>query len=263
MGMDQKKYIGKRMRKKIIAGNWKMNLLQKEALDLAKAIGVHAQASDNKIVIFPPSLYLNELVQNNATPLTIGSQNAHFLNSGAFTGEVSMTQLQSIGINTLLIGHSERRDLFHEDHSFLRHKVTKAIELGFSIYFCCGEHLVDREKQIHFDTIKSQLDESLLHLTAAEFQQVVIAYEPVWAIGTGVTASKDQAEEMHSYIRSLLKTTYGSDIAEATHILYGGSCKPENAEELFSQPNIDGGLIGGASLNISDFIAIVNYAELA
>jgi triosephosphate isomerase (TIM) len=261
--MDKQKHNEPRMRKKIIAGNWKMNLLHNEAQALANAVSLLGQSNEQEVVIFPSAIFLAQLQKEVGSKIKVGAQNAYFEDNGAYTGEISMQQLKSIGINTVLIGHSERRDLFHETHTDLRNKVDKAIELGMSIFFCCGEHLEERNAGHHFQRIEKQLNDSLFHLPSDRFTSVVIAYEPVWAIGTGVTASKEQAEEMHAFIRGLIASKFGNDIAASVPILYGGSCKPENARELFDQPNIDGGLIGGASLKAIDFEAIIKAAEFA
>ena len=244
------------MREKIIAGNWKMNLSYSEAEQLVAGIAKVAQHENNEIIVFSPSIYLKTLLDEFGASVKIGAQNGYPQDQGAFTGEVSILQLKQIGVKHLLIGHSERRELFHETNALLKEKVTKAVELGFTIYFCCGEQLSQRELNQHFSVIEEQLNESLFHIEKHQFAQVVIAYEPVWAIGTGKTASSSQAEEMHQFIRSQISRRYDENIAQNTSILYGGSCNPTNAVELFSQVNIDGGLIGGASLSLTDFIAI-------
>lgn len=244
------------MRKKIIAGNWKMNLSYSEAEELVAGIAKVPKVKNDEIVVFPPSIYLKNLLDDFGSCVKIGAQNGYPLDHGAFTGEVSMIQLKQIGVKHLLIGHSERRELFHENNELLKKKVTKAVELGFTIYFCCGEQISQRESNQHFSVIEEQLNESLFHIEKHQFKQIVIAYEPVWAIGTGKTASSSQAEEMHQFIRSQISRHYDENIAQNTSILYGGSCNPNNALELFTQTNIDGGLIGGASLSLTDFKAI-------
>jgi triosephosphate isomerase (TIM) len=251
------------MRKKITAGNWKMNLSYSEAEQLVAGIAEVAQDENDEIVVFSPSIYLKTLLDEFGASVKIGAQNGYPQDQGAFTGEVSILQLKQIGVKHLLIGHSERRDLFHETNALLKEKVTKALELGFTIYFCCGEQLSQRELNQHFSVIEQQLNESLFHIEKHQFAQVVIAYEPVWAIGTGKTASSAQAEEMHQFIRSQISRRYDENIAQNTSILYGGSCNPTNAAELFTQTNIDGGLIGGASLSLTDFIAIAEVQKIA
>ena len=251
------------MRKKITAGNWKMNLSYPEAEQLVAGIAKVVQDENDEIVVFSPSIYLKNLLDDFGAAVKIGAQNGYPQDQGAFTGEVSLLQLKEIGVKHILIGHSERRDLFHETNALLKEKVSKAVELGFTLYFCCGEQLDQRESDHHFTVIERQLNESLFHIEKHQFAQVVIAYEPVWAIGTGKTASASQAEEMHQFIRSQISDRYDENTAQNTSILYGGSCNPKNAVELFSQANIDGGLIGGASLSLTDFIAIVEAQKIA
>lgn len=251
------------MREKITAGNWKMNLSWEEANNLANQLAKQPKNAEEQIVVFSPNIYLKSLIDAYGNHLSIGAQNGYSEDSGAFTGEVSFKQLRELGVKHVLIGHSERRDLFHETDLLLKKKVSKAVELGFTIYFCCGEHLKERDADLHFSVIEKQLNNSLFHLSEAQFNQVVIAYEPVWAIGTGKTASTEQAEEMHAFIRSLLQKKYSEKVAVSTSILYGGSCKASNAQDLFSQPNIDGGLIGGASLQCADFSAIIEAQKIA
>ena len=251
------------MREKIIAGNWKMNLSWEEANNLANQLAKQRKHEEEQIVVFSPNIYLKSLIDAYGDHLSIGAQNGYSEDSGAFTGEVSFKQLRELGVKHVLIGHSERRDLFQETDLLLKKKVSKAVELGFTIYFCCGEHLEERDADLHFSVIEKQLNNSLFHLSEDQFNQVVIAYEPVWAIGTGKTASTEQAEEMHAFIRSLLQKKYSEKVAVSTSILYGGSCKASNAQDLFSQPNIDGGLIGGASLQCADFSAIIEAQKIA
>ena len=239
-----------------------MNLLPDEALDLVEKINGIPTEDHEVIAVFPSLIYLHQLHARAASSIVIGAQNAYFEPKGAFTGEVSVHQLAAMGIHTLLVGHSERRDIFGESNALLKHKVDAAIRLGMTVFFCCGEQLSDREEGQHFQQVSQQLKESLFHLNDKEMQQVVIAYEPVWAIGTGVTASAEQAEEMHAFIRNLISEQYGESTANATSIIYGGSCKPSNAAELFAQKNIDGGLIGGAALAFEDFEAIIKAGQL-
>lgn len=245
------------MRKKIVAGNWKMNLDVGEAQDLFKAIIALEPAEGVHVAVFPPAIYLDRLLTGFPSVTSVGAQNAHFETSGAFTGEVSMLQLRSLGVHAVLIGHSERRMLFGEDHVMLKAKTNAAIQHGLQPFFCCGEPLEVRESGEHLSYVRRQLDESLFHLPAGDFEKAVIAYEPVWAIGTGLTATTEQAEEMHAAIRSWISEVYGEQIAEATTIIYGGSCNPSNAAALFACANVDGGLIGGASLKYTDFATLV------
>ena len=247
------------MRKKIVAGNWKMNLLFDEAVKLNAAIdnALNDKNQNCDVVHFVPSIYLKYLIENSKN-VVVGAQNGYPSKQGAFTGEISMNQLVNIGVKTVLIGHSERRQLFHESDEFLKEKVDAAIEEGLKIFFCCGETLSERESGNHEEIIVNQLKKALFHLSASDFKNVVIAYEPIWAIGTGKTASPEQANDMHKNIRKAIEKNYSPEIAQNTSILYGGSCKPSNAEELFGQSDIDGGLIGGASLKADDFLALIH-----
>jgi triosephosphate isomerase len=249
------------MRTKIVAGNWKMNKTFEEADDLINAIleFVNKNQSDTKVVIIcPPSVYL-ELATDlaNSTGLLVGAQNLSNFESGAYTGEISAPMLSSMGVDYCIIGHSERRKYFHESHEVLAQKVNMALKHELSPIFCCGELLPERESGKHFDVVKKQLEESVFNLNTVDFANLVIAYEPVWAIGTGVNASPDQAQEMHQFIRGLIRDKYDQLTAENTTILYGGSCNSKNAKELFSNPDVDGGLIGGASLDPDEFIKII------
>jgi triosephosphate isomerase len=247
------------MRKMIIAGNWKMNKTLHEGVDLAKAVNEKVNDQEVLVVLCPPFVHLTEvrkaISKNN---LFLGAQNCASEADGAYTGEVSASMLKSAGVDYVIIGHSERRTYYKETDKTLNKKVKLALENNLIPIFCCGEVLPERKADKHFDVVKKQLNDGLFNFTASEFSKVVIAYEPVWAIGTGVNATPAQAQEMHKYIRSLIADRYGKSIAEATTIQYGGSCKPSNAKELFTNPDVDGGLIGGASLNAEDFIAIVN-----
>ncbi len=249
------------MRTQIVAGNWKMNKTFQEADDLINDIVEFINNNDignTEVIICPPAVYL-ELASDSAseTDLFVGAQNVSEHESGAYTGEISAAMLESMKIDYCIIGHSERRKYFHETNEVLAEKINRAIEHSLRPVFCCGELLPEREAGKHFDIVKTQLTESLFHLKEDDFEDVVIAYEPVWAIGTGVTATSDQAQEMHAYIRSLIKERYNEDAAENTTILYGGSCNPKNAKELFANKDVDGGLIGGASLVAEDFIKII------
>lgn len=247
------------MRKHIVAGNWKMNKTLEESQELTKALTAKVPNNEVEVIIAPtfPNLYpVNELIKNSN--ISLAAQNVHFADNGAFTGEVSTDMLSSVGVSTVIVGHSERRSIFGESHELLAQKSTKVVQSGMQLMFCIGEVLEDRKSDKHFDVVKKQLEDSLFHLSEDEFKQVVLAYEPVWAIGTGETASPEQAQEMHAFIRSLLVEKYSQDTAENTSILYGGSVKPNNAKEIFSQPDVDGGLIGGASLKADDFVSIIN-----
>lgn len=244
------------MRKNIVAGNWKMNLSEKEAIELAKEVAnIHVKNAE--IIIFPPAIFIPTLTKLNLN-LQIGAQNFFPKDKGAFTGEISIHQLKDAGVTYVLVGHSERRTILKEDNSFLKEKVNAALEQNIHVIFCCGEELAVREQGVENDFVKNQLEESLFHLTEEQIQHVTIAYEPIWAIGTGLTASAAQAEAMHVFIRETLATKYSSEIAGNIAILYGGSCNPTNAHELFACPNVDGGLIGGAALKSADFNSIAN-----
>lgn len=252
------------MRKKIIAGNWKMNLTKNEALHLYGELEVSVDnLSHAEVVVFAPHVFLDALnVAKNAEGLlTIGAQNFYPAESGPFTGEISTKQLKDLDVNTVLIGHSERRTILNENEDFLKQKVDVAIQHGFTVFFCCGEPEEVRKAGQHMHFVEQQLNDSLFHLKAAEFTNIVIAYEPVWAIGTGQSATNDEANQMHQHIRSLLRSKFGDAIANNTRIVYGGSCNPRNAASLFDMSDIDGGLIGGASLKASDFLSIINAAR--
>ncbi len=249
------------MRKNIVAGNWKMNknLTESQAL-ITEIRGIVRDENTNKaeIIICPTSLILasaSKLLDGSTVKL--GAQNCHFEDSGAFTGELSASMLKSAGVSHVIIGHSERRQYFNETNEMLAKKASAAVKQGLTVLFCVGETKEERESNIFFEVIKSQISEGLFHLSNKEMESIVIAYEPVWAIGTGLTASSDQAEEIHAYIRSLILEKFGEETAQNTSILYGGSVKPDNAVELFSRENIDGGLIGGAALKARDFIDII------
>jgi triosephosphate isomerase len=249
------------MRRKIVAGNWKMNKSFQEAEDLVAEIADKLEVMDTghqDVILCPPYVYL-EMATDIAeeSVFSVGAQNMNENDNGAFTGEISGPMLTSMEVEFCIIGHSERRKYFGEDNSLLAKKVDAALRNGLRPIFCCGEILPEREARIHFEVVKKQLDESLFHITYAQFQQVVIAYEPVWAIGTGVNATPAQAQEMHAYIRDLIEKKYDKSLAADTSILYGGSCNAANARELFSQPDVDGGLIGGASLKADEFLKIV------
>ena len=250
------------MRKKIVAGNWKMNLDYNEGLTLfSEVINMvkdevtgHQQA-----VVCSPFIHLHSLAQlaKGYNKVSIGAQNAHQAESGAYTGEISAKMLHSIGVAYVILGHSERRQYFGETNQLLAKKTDTALKHDLKPIFCIGETLEEREAGRHFDVIKTQLQEGIFHLSHEQFAHLVIAYEPVWAIGTGKTATLEQAQEIHAFIRIELAAKYNQQLAADTSILYGGSCNPKNAPELFAQPDIDGGLIGGASLKSRDFVDII------
>src|ERR1700761_4493484 len=250
------------MRKKIVAGNWKMNLDYNEGISLFSEIVNMVKdevLGSQQAVICSPFIHLHSLVQlaKGYDKVAIGAQNAHQAESGAYTGEISAKMIKSVGADYVILGHSERRQYFGENDELLAKKTDTALANGLKPIFCIGETLDEREANQHFDIIKTQLQGGVFHLSAEQFGELVIAYEPVWAIGTGVTASSAQAQEIHAFIRIEIAAKYGQQVADATTILYGGSCNPKNAPELFAQPDIDGGLIGGASLKSRDFVDIV------
>jgi len=248
------------MRKKIVAGNWKLNNNLTESQSLAKevvALLEKESIGDVKVVVCPISANLYPVKQELSSKVALGAQNCYSKETGAYTGEVSASLLKSIGVEYVILGHSERREYFGESDEFLKAKNDAVLAQGLTPLFCCGETLAQREAGIHFDFVKGQLTNSLFHLSAEEIVKVVIAYEPIWAIGTGVTASTEQAQEMHKVLRDHFASKYGQSVADQISILYGGSCKPNNAKEIFACPDVDGGLIGGASLVAKDFVAIV------
>ena len=249
------------MRKKIVAGNWKMNINIHEAKTLIA--GIHQEIDqfhlqNTRVVISPSHVNLSAaLTLTEESIIEVAAQNMHQAKSGAFTGEVSANMLQSIGVQSVIIGHSERREYFKETDAILAEKVTAVLDNGMEAIFCFGELLEDRKSGNHFKVVKSQLQNGLFHLESKDFKNIVLAYEPVWAIGTGETASPEQAQEMHAFIRKTLAEKYNQEVADSVSILYGGSVKPENANEIFSKEDVDGGLIGGASLKPADFAAII------
>jgi triosephosphate isomerase len=251
------------MRRKIVAGNWKMNktLAEAEALTRELVAATTPIKTEASIILCTPFPYLTTVKGLVAgTRLQVGAQNCSEHESGAYTGEVSASMLQSIGIPFVIIGHSERRQYFGEAGVVLAKKIDRALASNLTPIFCCGEPLEVREKNGHEALVKKQTEEALFHLSPDRLSKVVIAYEPVWAIGTGKTASSQQAQDMHAVIRRHLETKYGAGVAGDISILYGGSVKPDNAKELFSCPDVDGGLVGGASLKASDFVGIIQGA---
>jgi triosephosphate isomerase (TIM) len=247
------------MRKNIVVGNWKMNLNRAEGIALVNEILSKLPVDNITEIVFAPSfIHLYEVsgMIAHTKNISLASQDCSASEKGAFTGEVSASMITSCNARYVILGHSERRANFNESNQILKRKIKQAFVSNLSVIFCCGETLEQRESGVHFDWIKSQLTESVFHLSADNFSNILVAYEPIWAIGTGVTASSEQAQEIHSFIRELIAQQYGSDIARNTSILYGGSCNPDNARELFSQRDIDGGLIGGASLDSTSFSSI-------
>ncbi len=247
------------MRKHIVAGNWKMNndLAQTERLiaDLKK----QSKTSDTEVMIAPTFTNLWQAFQNlRDYKIEVIAQNMHYAENGAFTGEISASMLKSIGVSTVILGHSERRAYFNETDDLLAKKVDAALAENMRVIFCFGEELADRKAENQETVVENQIKNALFHLDADAFNNILLAYEPVWAIGTGETASPEQVQDMHAFIRQILETKYGKNVADSVSILYGGSVKPNNAKEIFSKPDVDGGLIGGASLNAEDFFAIAN-----
>ena len=247
------------MRKKIVAGNWKMNYGLDETQSLISGLKKTPKTSNAEVVIAPPFTNLYSAFQAlRDTDIEVAAQNMHEAESGAFTGEISAEMLKSVGINTVILGHSERRALFNEDEIVLTKKVNTALKHGLRIIFCFGEQLKDRNYGEHHEVVCKQISNTLFHLDAEAWKNIILAYEPVWAIGTGETATPDQAQDMHKYIREEVADQYDKKTGDNLTILYGGSVKPANAKEIFSKKDVDGGLIGGASLKAEDFMAIVN-----
>jgi len=247
------------MRKKIVAGNWKMNTTVTEGVELAKDIvaKVNEISKGVSLIVAPPFTHLVPVAEVlKGSPVALSAQNCADQPKGAFTGEVSAAMLKAAGCAYTILGHSERREYYGETSEKLIKKMALAFENGLKVIYCVGEKLPEREMGNHFDVVSVQVSEVLFGLTPEQMKNVVIAYEPVWAIGTGVTATSEQAQEIHAFIRETLRAHFGEKVSEDTTILYGGSCKPSNAKELFACPDIDGGLIGGASLKADDFIAI-------
>ncbi len=253
------------MRKKIAAGNWKMNQsleqgihLVNQLIELSSASQSYYKEKNAEILLFPPFVHLSllsHLLKDNPY-ISFGAQNCSWAEKGAYTGEVSASMIQSTGAEYVILGHSERRQYFSESNRILSEKTQIALKNNLKPVFCCGEVLAEREKGEQFSVVEFQLTEALFHFEPEDFNNIIIAYEPVWAIGTGVTASPEQAQEMHAFIRKIISNQYGGDIANNTSILYGGSCNAANAKQLFSMPDVDGGLVGGASLIAEDFYTI-------
>lgn len=252
------------MRKQIVAGNWKMNTNLTVGLELARQINntIKNMSNEKGVAIAPPFTHLasvKEVIDTERICLT--AQNCAAEASGAYTGEVSAAMLKSLGVKSVIVGHSERRTYYGDTDEVLAKKLDRVYENGMHPIFCCGETLDERKAGKHADIVKAQIENATFHLSNEQYQKMVIAYEPVWAIGTGETASAEQAQEMHQIIRSFVAEKYGKEIADNLRILYGGSVKPDNASELFAQPDIDGGLIGGASLKADSFAAIINAQQ--
>lgn len=248
------------MRKKIVAGNWKMNLNLQEGVALATELN-EALAADKPncdVVICTPFIHLASVAGViNSEVIGLGAENCADKEKGAYTGEVSASMVKSTGAQYVILGHSERRAYYGETAEILKGKVNLALANGLKVIFCIGEVLEERENGTFFDVVKAQIEEGLFNLSAEEFGKIILAYEPVWAIGTGKTATDDQAQEMHAFIRKTIADKYGCEVADNTSILYGGSCKPTNAKALFAKPDVDGGLIGGAALQADSFMGIV------
>ncbi len=249
------------MRKKVVAGNWKMNKNLQEGIELAKEVNSKVKAAGTKevtVIIGTPFIHLSEVNKIvDPTVVAVAAQNCATEASGTYTGEISAAMVASTGSKYVILGHSERRSYYGETDEILVKKVQRALENNLEIIFCVGEVLAERESGKHFEVVKSQLENGLFNLPADQFAHVIVAYEPVWAIGTGKTATSAQAEEMHAFIRKTIAGKYNQQVADNTSILYGGSCNAKNADELFSQPDVDGGLIGGASLKAEDFSTII------
>ncbi len=249
------------MRKQIAAANWKMNLSLEQAEDLVESLLKDQQdLKDEQAVIFAvPFPYLQAIKKqvNGKRNYFIAAQNCHFQKSGAYTGEVSVEMLKSVGVDYVVIGHSERREYFNENNQMVAEKLNVCLDAGLKPVFCCGEPLSVREAQTQNEYVEQQLRDSLFHLNASQLNNLVIAYEPIWAIGTGKTATSSEAEEIHLYIRNVIRNQFTNEVAENISILYGGSVKASNAKEIFNKPNVDGGLVGGSSLVPAEFSAII------
>lgn len=248
------------MRKNIVAGNWKMNTTLAEGVGLAKDVNeaLKGFTPNCDVIIAVPFTHLasvNAVI--DSSKLGLGAENCADHKSGAYTGEVSAAMVASTGATYVILGHSERRQYYGETSEILKEKVALALENNLTPIFCIGEVLEERENGSYLEVVKKQIEDALFGMSAADFSKLLLAYEPVWAIGTGKTATDDQAEEMHAFIRKVIADKYGNEVAENTSILYGGSCKPSNAPQLFAKPNVDGGLIGGASLDAESFMGIV------
>ncbi|NVJ88325.1 MAG: triose-phosphate isomerase [Flavobacteriaceae bacterium] len=249
------------MRTKIVAGNWKMNKNEEESNQLIKAIQNEISTvnlSNTRVIVCPPFVNLSAASKTaKDSKIEVAAQNMHEAKNGAYTGEISADMLNSLGVSTVIIGHSERREYFNETDEVLSAKLKAVLENNMEAIFCFGEKLSERKTDNHLLEVGNQLRNTLFDLKAEDFKNIILAYEPVWAIGTGETASPEQAQEMHSFVRNVVAKNFGDEVANNISILYGGSVKPSNAKEIFSQKDVDGGLIGGASLNANDFAAII------
>lgn len=248
------------MRQNIVAGNWKMNKTLQEGVELASELQKKLQSNkpNCRVIIGTPFIHLSEVCKTVDQDLIgVSAQDCADHESGAYTGEVSAPMVKSTGARYVILGHSERRTLYHENDAMLKTKTDLALQNNLTPIFCIGEVLQEREADKHFEVVRKQVEQALFHLSTEDFKKIILAYEPVWAIGTGRTASPDQAQEMHAFIRKIVAEKYGKEVANDTSILYGGSCKPSNAAELFANPDVDGGLIGGASLKVEDFSGII------
>ncbi len=249
------------MRQNIVAGNWKMNKTLQEGVELATELNnILASKTPNcKVVVGVPATHITEVVKAvDAEKVGVAAQNCADKESGAYTGEISASMVKSTGAGYVILGHSERREYYGETNATLKDKTDLTLANGLTPIFCIGEVLEEREANKQNEVVKTQIEEALFHLSAEDFAKIVIAYEPVWAIGTGKVATPEQAQEIHAYIRSVIADKYGADVADGISILYGGSCKPGNAKELFANADVDGGLIGGASLKATDFVGIID-----
>ncbi len=245
------------MRRKIVAGNWKMNLNYTDAVQLINEINLSDFNSNSELIVAPPSIYLASF-KDNQHLFSLSSQDVHYEENGAFTGEISAEMLSSLGVEYAIVGHSERRSMFNETDEIIFKKIKALLKQDIYPIFCCGELKEEREEGRAYDVVSNQLKYILSELNENQIRKMIIAYEPVWAIGTGLTASPNDAQMMHKHIRTLLANHFSFAVSEEVSILYGGSCKPENAREIFSQEDIDGGLIGGASLDCKSFLSIAN-----
>jgi len=249
------------MRKQVVAGNWKMNKNVQESTQLATEIVSKVKdltLNNTRVIVTPTFVNISEVVNvTKGSAVEVAAQNMHQAKSGAYTGEISAEMLTSLGLKTVILGHSERREYFGETDAILAEKVDAALENNLEVVFCFGEVLEDRKSDNHFNVVESQIKNGLFHLEASAWKNIILAYEPVWAIGTGETASPEQAQEMHAFIRKIVADKYNQEVADSVSILYGGSVKPSNAKEIFSKEDVDGGLIGGAALNSDDFVSLV------
>lgn len=255
------------MRTQIVAGNWKMNKTLDEAYTLIQGLIENLDEDilgETDVIVAPPAVVLPDVVEQlwESDYISVAAQNCHHEVSGAYTGEISAAMIASLEADAVIVGHSERRQYFGETDALIAQKINRLFEEDLMPIYCCGETLEERQSGNHFGVIKKQMADALYHLSPEQMQEVVIAYEPVWAIGTGETATSEQAQEMHGFIRSQVAAQFGEVTAAEVSILYGGSCKPSNAHELFANPDVDGGLIGGASLNAADFIAIIEAMKV-